>query len=101
MESFASPRDQALLQTSDPRNLKQGQWARYSHMIDAWLIDQGMSRGCTCAGSSGDWDTFGTHWTKGDHQLMANWVTMPMVAACIQHGESLDSLMVFIEGMRR
>jgi len=39
MELFTSDRDQALLQTQDPRTLKPGQWARYTHMIDAWLID--------------------------------------------------------------
>jgi hypothetical protein len=101
MELFTSDRDQALLQTQDPRTLTSGQWARYTHMIDAWLVDQGMSEGCTCASSGGDWETFGTLWTKGEKQVMVNYLTMPFVALCILHGQELASLMVMIEPMRR
>ncbi len=95
-------RDQALLQTQDPRKLKRGQWDRYTHMIDTWLVEQGMRKNCSCAGSSGrGWEDFGTLWTKGDEQLMVNYLTMPFVALCILHGQKLASLMVMIEPMRR
>ena len=101
MTSDLSPRDRVLLQTPDPRKLKPGQWARYRHMIDAWLIDQGMSKGCTCAGSSGDWETFGTHWSNADHELMVNYATMPFIGLCILHGQGLASLVAMLSPFRR
>jgi hypothetical protein len=89
-----------LLATHDPRTLDSAQWKRYSGLIDNWLVTQGLTKGCSACVSGGTWQDFGTQWYGPDCEFMVNYVTMPVIAACISYGKNLETMLCFLNSMR-
>jgi hypothetical protein len=90
-----------LLSIHDPRKLTEGQWKRYSGLINSWLCHQGLIEICTIS-SKGTWEDFGTVFNslEGETEVIVNYVTMPIIGHCLILGKDIQVLLTFLEGLR-